>query len=124
MKRIFLITTILLMSTLWSSAQMVENKTNQTPAKICAERGHILYGATVFKKNKTNETKGWKIIDYKDSTTIEEIPSMISGVICSRCSDTIWNEIRAKKRPNLWKKKKEKEEKTKKVGDLIMGVSE
>ena len=40
MKRIFLITTILLMSTLWSSAQTVENKTNQTPAKICEERGH------------------------------------------------------------------------------------
>ena len=114
MKRIFLITTILLMSTIWSSAQTVENKTNQTPAKICAERGHIPYGATVFKENKTKETKGWKIIDYKDSTTIEEIPSMIMGVVCSRCSDTIWNEISAKKRPNLWEKKKDKEEKTKK----------
>ena len=124
MKRIFLITTILLMSTLWLSAQTVENKTNQTPAKICEERGHIPYGATVFKENKTNETKGCKIIDYKDSTTIEEIPSMIMGVVCSRCFDTIWNEISAKKRPNLWEKKKEKEEKTKKVGDLIMGVSE
>ena len=114
MKRIFLITTILLMSAIWLSAQTVENKTNQTPAKICAERGHIPYGATVFKENKTNETKGWKIIDYKDSTTIEEIPSMIMGVVCSRCSDTIWNETKAKNKSNLWEKKKEKEEKNNK----------
>ena len=117
MKRILTITTILLMSTLWSSAQTVENKTNQTPAKICAERGHIPYGATVFKENKTNETKGWKIIDYKDSTTIEDIPLMISGVVCSRCSDTIWNETNAEKKSKLWEKKKEKEEKTIKVGE-------
>ena len=117
MKRIFLITTILLMSTLWSSAQTVENKTNKNVKAICAERGHIPYGATVLKENKTNETKGWKIIDYKDSTTIEDIPLMISGVVCSRCSDTIWNETNAEKKSKLWEKKKEKEEKTIKVGE-------
>ena len=70
MKKI-LFATIALILTAWLFGQTVENHTNKAPKAICNERGHSLYGATVFKEVKDNPKKGVYLIDYEDSTVVE-----------------------------------------------------
>jgi len=66
--------------------------------------GTFAVWATVFKEVKDNPKKGVYLIDYEDSTVVEEFSKFTSGVVCVRCLDTIWSEKANKKAIKIWNK--------------------